>query len=270
MKKLFLLSALILSALVVSGCGSTSEKPLVLEKGASAQNLLEKGLSLMKKDRDKARSYFRQVVQIFANTSYAAEAKYQLGVSYYQQKGISNYTIAAQEFSDFVNTYPSHPLAPQAQLYLAQCYINMLPKPGRDQANTRSAQQELKKLKSSYPLTPQAKEADAYLAKVENLLGDDLFLVANFYVKTHAWKAAVKRLQQMIDLYPSYSKNDRVYFLMAKSLFKMREFTRGQDYVTLLQDSYPKSPWTVKGKKLLEQERKKPYSKPAQTPPAKT
>ena len=56
MKKLFLLSALILSALVVSGCGSTSEKPLVLEKGASAQNLFEKGLSLMKKDRDKARS----------------------------------------------------------------------------------------------------------------------------------------------------------------------------------------------------------------------
>ncbi len=259
-KKITVLSLLILTLLLFYSCGSHKSE-LKLEKGASPKILFQKAMVLMKKHPDKARKYFREIVQLFPNSSYAPEAKYQIGYSYYKQRGFDNYLMAIQEFRDFVSLYPSHPLAPQAQYFLAYSYFKMMRKPGRDQDNTYKALKEFKKLVSMYPLTRQAKDAKKYIRKCETNLAEHIFLIGHYYYRTKDYKAAKIRFLQILDEYPNYMYRDKIYWYLAHLYLKTGKYKKALDYFNKAAKEYKHSKYGYKSMHFLDKKGKEIKSK---------
>jgi len=239
--------------LLFFSCGGGNNK-IEIEGKASAKALFEKGMSL--NNKEKARLYFRKITQLYPNSSYTPEAKYQIGYSYYKDGGFENIMMAIQEFSDFVSVYPSHPLAPQAQFYLAEGYFRMKRSPGRDQTNTKRALSEFKKLISMYPLTPQAKKAKEYVEKCEKLLGEHVFLIAKYYFKTKAYKASEKRFKQILKLYPDYPGKDKIYWYLGQLKYETKEYEKCLEYFNMVLQIDPKHKYGYKTKKFLDDHKK--------------
>ncbi len=221
---------LIISSFLFYSC-SSHKNELQIKKGISAKILFQKAITMMKKHPEKARKYFREIVQLFPNSSYAPEAKYQIGYSYFKQRGFDNYLMAIQEFRDFVSLYPSHPLAPQAQYFLAFSYYRMMRKPGRDQDNTKKALIEFKKLVSMYPLTMQAKKAKKFIRKCETNLAEHIFLIGHYYYRTKNYHAAKIRFLQIIDKYPNYINRDKIYWYLGQLYLKTKQYKKALDYL---------------------------------------
>jgi outer membrane protein assembly factor BamD len=250
-KRIVIILILAVSSFLFYSCGSHKDK-LQLEKGASAKILFQKAMTMMKKHPENARKYFREIVQLFPNSSYAPEAKYQIGYSYFKQRGFDNYLMAIQEFRDFVSLYPSHPLAPQAQYFLALSYYRMIRKPGRDQDNTEKALVEFKKLISMYPLTMQAKKAKKLVRKCETNLAEHIFLIGHYYYKTKDYLAARIRFIQIIDKYPNYINRDKVYWYLGQLYLKTKQYKKALDYLNKAASEFKHSKYGYKSYHFLK------------------
>lgn len=261
MKKntIFILIFILILPFVFIQCGGKDQ--IIIEKGATPKALFEKAFKMSKRHPEKARKYFREIVQLFPNSSYTPEAKYQIGYTYYRQKGFDNYLLAIQEFRDFVATYPSHPLAPQGQYLIGYCYYKMMRKPGRDQDNTYSAIKEFKRLISTYPLTPQAKKAKKLLKKCEDNAAEHIFLIGHFYYRTKGYKAAEKRFKQLIKLYPNYSYMDKVYWFLGKLYVKTQKYNLALDYFEKAAKEFFHSKYGYKSAKYLKKHKRELESK---------
>ncbi len=259
-KVIILVLSISLFSLFFTGCGSKKDE-IVINKEATPKTLFEKAFKISKKHPEKARKYFREIVQLFPNSSYTPEAKYQIGYTYYRQKGFDNYLLAIQEFRDFVATYPSHPLAPQAQFLIAFCYYKMMRKPGRDQDNTYSAIKEFKRLISTYPLTPQAKDGKKYLKKCEDNAAESIFLIAHFYYRTKAYVASERRFKQLMTKYPNYSYMDKVYWYLAKLYQKTKRYELALEYFKKAATEFPHSKYGFKSGRYLKRHEKELKSK---------
>ncbi len=258
-KTIFIILFALVIPFIFTQCGGKDD--IVIEKGATPKMLFEKAFKMSKRHPEKARKYFREIVQLFPNSSYTPEAKFQIGYTYYRQKGFDNYLLAIQEFRDFVATYPSHPLAPQAQYLIAYCYYKMMRKPGRDQDNTYSAIKEFKRLISTYPLTPQAKEAKNYLKRCQDNAAEHIFLIGHFYYRTKGYKAAERRFKQIIKLFPEFSSMDKVYWYLGKLYMKTKKYKLALDYFKKSAEEFPHSKYGFKSRKYLRKHGKELESK---------
>ena len=99
-----------------------------------------------------ARTQFYQYLKAHPQGSKAAEARYYLADSFYQE---GKYREAAVEFNKMAAQFPKSILAPAAILRQALAY--------KQQQQTHNYQSTLEKLVKAYPNSPEAKEAQKWL-----------------------------------------------------------------------------------------------------------
>ncbi len=236
---------------------SGKKENISLQTSASPEKLFNDGFKLFQKKKyEKARYYFRQAYELYPSSPYAPESKFYIGMTYFKEKGASNYDIAAGEFKEFVALYPSHPLAPKALFYSGMCYYRQMLSPGRDQENTEKAMHEFEKLIKMYPLTPEAKEAKRLYKKCKDNLAEHIFLIAKLYYKLKAYKASIKRLEQILSEYPDFTFINKVYYYLGMANLKMKKYEKGLQYLRLTAQQYPHSKWGFKAKKFLNKKEK--------------
>jgi tol-pal system protein YbgF len=103
-----------------------------------------------------AREKFSQYLKDAPQGPKAAEARYHLADSFYQD---GKYREAAVEFNKMAAQSPKSILAPAALLRQAYAYKNL--------NQTANYQSTLKRLAKAYPNSPEAKEAQKYLKEKE-------------------------------------------------------------------------------------------------------
>ena len=106
---------------------------------------------LTRAEYDEALRLFKQVVQNYPDTDYAAQAQYWIADIYYVQK---DYEKAALAFADVLKKYPDAGRGPEAMLKLGLSLINI--------GKKKEGCSALKAIKSKYP-----KASDAILSRAE-------------------------------------------------------------------------------------------------------
>ncbi len=221
------------------------------EIAASDEALFKAGQEYMKKDPEKARLYFRQVIDSFPKSFYAQRAKLAIADTYFEKGDEGSLILASSEYREFISLYPYSPSASYAQYKIAMTFFKNSLKAGRDQTKTIQALAEFKRVVTNYPLSEEAKLAQKQIGDCEERLAAHFFTIGLHYYKAYAFKASTNRLSEILTNYPNYSKMDEVYFHLADSYYKWGKRDESVPYFTKLVSDYPKSKYTKKAQERL-------------------
>lgn len=195
------------------GCSQKSAK---LQKSIQPpdKTLYETGADFLKKSQFiKARLAFQTLINTYPDSDMAADAKFAIGDSFYEEGGTENLLQAEEQFKDFIVFWPAHPKAPDAQMKVIAANMSLMRSPDRDQQYTYKAEAAIRQFLNQFPDSDYVPIAKQYLLEVqENLALGDLG-VAKFYFDRQNYAGARGRLEEIEKKYPNFSRMDNVLFL---------------------------------------------------------
>lgn len=249
---IILVGLLVLLLLPSVGCKG-KKLQLNPDVATSDEALFKLGEDSAKKDPEKARLYFRQIIESFPRSFYAQRAKLAIADTYFKKGDEGNMIIASSEYREFISLYPFSPSAPYAQLQIAQTFFKKSLKAGRDQTKTTQALQEFKTVVSKYPLSEEANTAREKIKECEERLAAHTLTIAHYYYKVKSYKAAISRLTEILTEYIEFSEMDKVYFYIGDAYFKQKKTEESIPYFTKLITDYPQSKLAQKAQKRMEE-----------------
>lgn len=239
--------------LFLLGPGCKKKTTLTADIASNDEALFKLGEQFKKKDPEKARLYFRQVIDTFPKSFYAQRAKLGIGDTYFQKGDEGNLIIAASEYREFISLYPLSPSASYAQYRIAMTYYKKALGPGRDQTKTQQALLDFKKVITNYPLSEEAPDARKSIIDCEERLAEHELGIGVHYYKARAYKASTDRLIEILTEYPNYSDIDKVYFYLGDSYYRWTRIDQSIPYFRKLITDYPQSKYAKKAVERLEE-----------------
>ncbi len=255
-KAVFITIFTCLIVLIGTGCRGTKTE-ITPDIASSADNLFKLGEQYSKKDPEKARVYFRQVIDSFPKSIPAQRAKLAIADSYYTKGDIGSMIIAASEYREFITLFPLSPSASYAQYQLAMTFFKKALSPGRDQTKTKQALAEFKKVVTNFPRSTQVADSREKIKDCEERLAAHILTIGVHYYKVYALKASTIRLIGILTEYPYFSKMDKVYFYLGDSYFRWNRFDEATPYLRKLITDYPESKYIKRATKRMEEIEKK-------------
>jgi outer membrane protein assembly factor BamD len=220
---------------------------------ASDEALFKLGEAQVKKDTEKALLYLRQVIDSFPKSFYAQRAKLLIADAYFRKGDEGNMILAGAEYREFINLYPYSPSAAYCQYQIGMTFFSKALKSGRDQTKTIQALAEFKKIVTAYPASDQAKAAQDKIKECEERLAEHALTIGKHYHRVKAFKAATSRLNDILTIYPGFSKMDAVYFYLGDSYFLWNKADLSAPYFTKLLTDHPKSEFAKKAQERLKE-----------------
>ena len=252
--KNILIAIVMIGSMTFLGTGCKEKKAEISpDISSNDETLFQMGEQFRKKDPEKARLYFRQVIDSFPKSFYAQRAKLAIADSYYEKGDEGSMIIAASEYREFISLFPYSPSAAYAQYQIGMTFFKKALTPGRDQTKTKQALAEFKLVITNYPLSEEAKTAREQINECEERLAEHTLSIAVHYYKTRAFPAATSRLTEILTEYPNFSKMDEVYYYLADSFFKSDMADRSTPYFSKLISDYPESKLAQKAIKKMEE-----------------
>ena len=219
-RRLALLVALLLVWLAVAGCGR-GKKPDTMDISQSQEPdkiLFERAqYELQRKHWTVARLTLQTLINTYPDSDYLAKAKLAIADSYYEEGGTAGLTQAEAEYKDFITIFPMLPEAADAQMRVAMSHYRLMEKPDRDRTHAIRAEEEMKIFLKNYPESPLVQEAEQRLREVQEVLAEGDYRVARFYYIKGSNRAAIPRLREIVDEYPTYSKADRALWMIGQA-----------------------------------------------------
>ena len=213
-------AALLLATALAAGCGGKAP-PVPVDPAQADRFLLDRGHEALAKKRWlDARQYYRQVVDNYPSSSFRAEAKLGVGETYLGEKSAESLVLAAAEFREFMNYYPTNSLAAKAQYKLAMTHFAQMHPADRDQTPTREALVEFARFFERFPeseLVPEAREKQR-LAR--DRLSEASYRVGLSYYRRKWTQGAVARFREVMKEDPEFSGIDGVYYHLAESFLR--------------------------------------------------
>lgn len=252
MRRLALLLMCALALVTASECsaqipGLHKKKPV--DKSTDATNtaepdkqLYDKAMNDIKHGRHEVgRLGLQTLINTYPDSEYLAKAKLAIADSYYKEGGSSNITLAINGYKDFIVFFPFLPEAAYAQMQVAMCNYNEMPKADRDNTHTKAAEEEFQTFLLKYPKDPLAPQAEQRLREVQEVLADGQFKVAYYYYVKGDRRAAAGRLIPLVRRYPLYSKSDTALWMLGDIFEKSERKDLAGSYYAQIVKNYPLS-----------------------------
>ncbi len=183
-----------------------------------------------------------------------ADVHLALADAYFYDGGLLKLAEALSRYTNFLTFYPNHPRADYAQYQLGLCYLEQTLNPDRDQTQTRKALAELIKVESRYPNSEYVDVAYEKVGKARELLAEHDFRIGYFYYKRGSYNGAVERFRGVLEDFPRYSRKDRLYLTLARSLMELEREDEGRLYLQKLVVEFPDSRHADEARILLGEE----------------
>ncbi len=207
---LLIVCLLFSSTLFLGGCSSKSGdswlkrifSPQEEEEGpvppeaqltAKAMHYFEIGRYLL------AEEEFKKIRDRYPFSPYATVAELRLADCKYYQ-GL--YEEAIPLYQDFENLHPTNEAIPYVIFQIGSCYYHLMDTPDRDQTSTHKMIETYTRLISRYPDSPFTLEAQRRIKEGRAVLAEHEYVVAHWYFRTDHIPQAIKRLENIITLYP--------------------------------------------------------------------
>jgi outer membrane protein assembly factor BamD len=221
------------------------------EKPQTAEEYLQSGDRLLdREDERQARTYYQQLLEKFPDSQYKDQAQLNIAESLYREK---NYLEARFEYQKFIELYPTHPLASRAQFQIGMCGLQEALSFDRDQRKTQEALQAFRLFRRQYPQDPLVAEAEAHIQTLRARLAEHEFAIARFYYKKGAYHAAIGRLLNLIQVYPTMPELDTALYMLADSYRAEENYVKAQRVWRVLVDHFPTSKYLSRARAQLRE-----------------
>lgn len=199
----------------------------------------------------QAREYFRRLVDTYPQSPHRADAKLGIGDSYLGENRLESRILAANEYREFLQFFPTHERADYAQYQIIQSYAGQMRSPRRDQSPTRDAKTEVDRFLRNYPNSDLRPEVEALQREVLDRLAEYEYRVGLFYHRQRNWLGAMMRFDYVRENYPNYTRMDEVYFQIAETIFKAGSPADSAQFYERVINEYPDSPHVEEATKRL-------------------
>jgi outer membrane protein assembly factor BamD len=181
--------------------------------------LSERGTEAMQmKEWLNARTYFQQIVDGYPQSPFRPDAKLGVGDSYLGEGSAESAVLAANEFREFLQFYPTNPRADYAQYKLAMSHFQQMRAPDRDQTETKAALTEFDIFFQKFPNSPLTPEVKQNWRIARDRLSESSYRVGLTYYRLRWYPGAIDRFREVLRDDPGYTGRDAVYFYLAESL----------------------------------------------------
>jgi outer membrane protein assembly factor BamD len=246
-------AAALLIASMLAACASGPSQPPV---GTPEPDkfLFERGTEALN-DRKwlTAREYFRQLMDTYPQSPHRADAKLGMGDTFLGERSTEAYVLAANEFREFLNFFPTHPRADYAQYKLGMTHFYQMRSADRDQTETREAIKELTVFTERFPSSSLAAEATARLREARDRLGEAEYRVGLHYYRVRWYPGAIDRWTTLLKQDPQYSNRDAVYYHLAESLVKQQRPAEALPYFERLVAEFEQSEYLELARKRVDE-----------------
>jgi outer membrane protein assembly factor BamD len=195
MKKLFFVFLIIL---LFSGCG-LFEDPISQQMNKSADELAREGAeALQKEDYKAALKAYSDIKDWYPYSSYAILAAISIANSRFFLK---EYDEALAAYEEFEKYNPRNEAIPYIIYQKGLCWFNRVGSIDRDNTPARNSISQFQRLIDQFPDSQYAQKAKEHIEKcMRGIIAHELY-VADFYMKTKQYKAALGRYKEITDKY---------------------------------------------------------------------
>ena len=233
---------IVVAALVgLSACSSRETTP---PPGTAQPDrfLFERGTeALQQREWMNARTYFQQIVDGYPQSPFRPDAKLGVGDSYLGEDTAASVVLAANEFREFLQFYPTSPRADYAQYKLAMSHFEQMRAADRDQTETRSALKEFDIFFQKFPNSPLTPEVKKNWRIARDRLSESSYRVGLLYYRQRWDVGAIDRFREVLRDDPDYTGRDSVYFYLAESLARTDKTPEAIPYFERLLAEFPSS-----------------------------
>lgn len=193
--------SVILSALLVAGCGSSSRV-----RYNTPQDAYESGKARYDEEKyDLAILFFQGVFDFGRTHEWAAGAQLFLARSY---RGNKDFLLAANEYARFTQIYRSDPRVADAEYELALTYYDRSPSYDFDQTDTERAIEQFRLFISRYQDHVLVIEAQNRIVELREKLAKKKLNIAQMYERIFQYEAAAMSFERIFDDYYDSSLAD--------------------------------------------------------------
>ncbi|GAB4363365.1 MAG: hypothetical protein Kow00128_04010 [Deltaproteobacteria bacterium] len=195
--------------------------PACLEKLSKRSGLTERDLfsggelSLSRKKYGDAIEHFRLLLERFPNSPLAPGAQLLLADAYMENEDEAEAEVA---FDDFLRLYPANDNVPYALSRKGELLFRQVRDPRRDQSRTRDAIRTYRLLLDRYPSTPFAASAAARIADLRNRLAEHETEVVRHYLARKRFDSAETRARRAVAEFSDTKSLPTLLALLAESL----------------------------------------------------
>ncbi|HLM56949.1 MAG TPA: outer membrane protein assembly factor BamD [Pyrinomonadaceae bacterium] len=206
---------------------------------------------------ETARSLFGVVINTYPDSVYLPLAKLAIADTFYLEGTTSALIQAGQAYQDWVTFFPTHPLADDVMLKMAEVEMRRMGLPDREMGPARKAEQRLKAFMQQFPNSSLRPDVEVRLDEVqENLAMHNLFVGNHYYEKFYRkaannLKGAQSRYREIVEKYPHFSRMAEVLFRLGTTYMEEEEPDEAAKYFQQLVRTRPNSDFTDKAKERL-------------------
>jgi outer membrane protein assembly factor BamD len=250
MKKLFV-PALLVILFIAAGCSAKKKVSIDPSQKGSDKTMYDNAIKHINKNPENARLLFKEIMQLYPDSVYSSKAKLGIGDSYFKANDSASLVMAAAEYQEYVGLYPYSPDAVYAKYQVGMCYFKQMRKPERDQSNTFAAIKAFEGLLEQYPGSSEADAAKKKINQCRQNLAGHYFQIGYYNYVMKSYPGAVARFKQLMDEYPDFLKNDKLFFYTGKTYLAMQDLDSALSFFQRLVGNYAKSKYARRSKLLI-------------------
>ena len=246
---------LLIVTLLAASCGGAKDKVRnenIAQRGRDKELYDEAMLKLRKGKYDEARLKLNVIITTYPDSGYLPLAKLAIADSFYREGGTSQLEQAIGGYKDFVNFFPTHPLACEVRLKIADSFSRQIIAYNRDWTKAKQAERQLLSCLESCQNSPLKPQIEERLAQVQQVLGLHELEIARFYQRQQAWKAVESRTRDIVANYQKFSYRDESLYLLGTSMIEQEQPEEAVQAFTELVRDIPNSQYAPKAKQFLE------------------
>ncbi len=200
-----------------------------------------------KKEYEEARKLLLEIKNRETAKEYAPLAQLKIADSYLKE---DEPELAITEYRRFIELYPESTYAPYAQYSIGMAYFRQIEGAERGAGTAQKALEEFLKLERMYPRHPYSEILPLRIQKCRNIIAEGELLIGKFYHKKGSYKATIGRLEGIVTNYPDFKNLDETLYLLADSYKKLDMTEKAKDYLKMLKEKFPDSPFAKKAEGL--------------------
>jgi outer membrane protein assembly factor BamD len=216
----------------------------------------EAAKEVRKSNYETGRLLFNTIITTYPDSTYLPMAKLAIADSFYLEGMTSSLIQAAAAYQDWLTFFPTHPLADDVMLKIAESDMRQMGLPDRQTTNARKAEQRLKVLLQQFPDTPLRSAVELRLKEVQENLAMHNLQVARFYISrmehgNGGLKGGQSRLREIIEKYPNFSYMDEVLMRQGDLYVQEEEPDEAAKYYQQVVRDWPNSEYAERAKDQL-------------------